>query len=65
MLLPVTVAVKLAVAPASTVAEAGVTDTVTVEAVIVSVTGEDVVPLATETAVTETVAGLGTLAGAV
>jgi len=62
---PVTVAVNGAVPPASTLAVRGATATATVDCVTVTVEGAEVVPFATDTAVTETVAGFGTVVGAV
>ena len=61
---PVTAAVNICVIPAWTVAVAGVTDTATTGA-IVTVADADFVVSAAEVALMVTVAGVGTVAGAV
>jgi hypothetical protein len=63
----VTVAVKVCVPPAGTLAVVGVmlTEITTGGAVMVNFTEADFVPSDTEVAVTVTVAGVGTIVGAV
>jgi hypothetical protein len=63
--LPVTAAVNCCCPPAVRFAVAGVTVTATSDFVIVTVDAAEVVPFATAAAVTDTVGGVGTVAGAV
>jgi hypothetical protein len=65
LVVPLTVAVSCCVAPSMTVGVLGVTLTMTTGAVMVMVTVSDLLASFTEVAVTVTVAGLGTVSGAV